>query len=191
MSRTQVISAIVLVSLVLGLGTAWLVAQAAAPVDSLQLGAWTTWPNAGTSDTDPYSRARLARHGELPLGAGEGLVLYATGDGNGRALRGSCTYFVDGQTPPARLWTLGLEGSAGAPLPGGATITAIGSDAIVRRADGSFQVVVSPKPHPGNWLSSNSGGQIRIVIRLYDTTARTLTELSDISMPDIRRGQCS
>lgn len=191
MSRTQVISAIVLVSLGLGLGTAWLVAQAAAPVDSLQLGAWTTWPNAGTSDTDPYSRARLARHGELPLGAGEGLVLYATGDGNGRALRGSCTYFVDGQTPPARLWTLGLEGSAGAPLSGGATITAIGSDAIVRRADGSFQVVVSPKPHPGNWLSSNGGGQIRIVIRLYDTTARTLTELSDISMPDIRRGQCS
>ena len=180
-----------MVSLLLGLGTAWLAAQAAAPVDSLKLGAWTTWPNAGTLNTDPYSRARLARHGELPLGAGEGLVLFATSDDNGRALRGNCTYFVDGQTPPARLWTLGLEKSAGTPMPSESTITAIGSDAIVRHHDGSFRVVVSSKPHPGNWLASDGTGQLRIVVRLYDTTARTLTELSDISMPEIRQGQCS
>ncbi len=75
-------------------------------------------------------------------------------------------------------------------MPGGATITAIGSDAIVRHYDGSFRVVVSPKPHPGNWLASDGTGQIRIVVRLYDTTARTLTELSDISMPDVLQGQC-
>jgi hypothetical protein len=190
MSRTQVISAIIIISLALGLGTAWLAAQAAAPVDSMQLGAWTTWPNAGTSESDPYSRARLARHGELPLGAGEGLVLYATRDENGRALRGNCVYFVEGQTPPARLWTLGLESAAGNPLPGSANVTAIGSDAIVRRNDGSFLVVVSPRPYPGNWLTSDGTGPIRIVVRLYDTTARTLTELSDITMPAIRPGTC-
>ena len=106
-----------MVSLMLGLGTAWLAAKAAAPVDSLKLGAWTTWPNAGTLDTDPYSRARLARHGELPLGAGEGLVLYATNDDSGRAIRAECTYMIDGQTPPARLWTLGLENAAGGVWP--------------------------------------------------------------------------
>ena len=159
-------------------------------MDSLKLGAWTTWPNAGTLDTDPYSRARLARHGELPLGAGEGLVLYATSDDSGRAIRAECTYMIDGQTPPARLWTLGLENAAGVPLPGGRTVTAIGGDAIVRRADGSFQVVVSPLPHPGNWLASAGTGPIRIVVRLYDTTARTLTELSDISMPNVRQQEC-
>ena len=30
-------------------------------VDAITLGPWQAWPNAGTEDVDPYSRARLAR----------------------------------------------------------------------------------------------------------------------------------
>jgi hypothetical protein len=189
-SRSSVIFLIVVVSLGLGLGSAWIAARAAAPIDSLKLGSWSTWPNAGTADTDPYSRARLARNGELPLGAGEGLALYAKGDADGKALRGQCTYVIEGQTPPARLWTLGLETPDGKPLPTRENITAIGSESIVRQSDGSFQIVVSPRPQPGNWLSSAGAGDIRVVVRLYDTTARTLTQLTDFSVPDIRLRSC-
>jgi hypothetical protein len=189
-SRSTVIIFIVLVSLGLGLGSAWIAARAAAPVDSLRLGSWSTWPNAGTADTDPYSRARLARNGELPLGAGEGLALYAKGDASGKVLQGRCTYVIEGQTPPARLWTLGLETPDGRPLPAGQNITAVGSESVVRQSDGSFQIVVSPRPQAGNWLSSAGAGDIRFVVRLYDTTARTLTQLTDFSVPDIRLRSC-
>lgn len=184
-SRPVVIIGIVLVSLGLGLGSAWLAAKAAAPIDSLRLGSWSTWPNAGTSKTDPYSRARLARHGELPLGAGEGLALYAREDADGAPLRSRCTYAITGQTPPARLWTLGLESFAGEPLRVGPNVTAVGSETIVRRSDGSFEITVSPAAQPGNWLTSEGAEKYRVVVRLYDTTARTLTELTDISMPEI------
>lgn len=190
MSRSTVIALIVLISVGLGLGSAWMAARAAAPIDSHTLGSWSTWPNAGTADTDPYSRARLARNGELPLGAGEGLALYAANDGNGRTLSGRCTYEIEGQTPPARLWTMGLETPEGRPLPAKRTMTAIGSESVVRQSDGSFRIVVSPRPQAGNWLSSAGAGDIRVVVRLYDTTARTLTELTDFSVPDIRLRGC-
>jgi len=189
-SRLTVISLIAAVSLALGLGSAWMAAKATAPVDSLRLGSWSTWPNAGTEETDPYSRARMARNGELPLGAGEGLALYAEIDSDGAPLSGDCTYLIEGQTPPARLWTLGLETQDGQPLAAVDTITAIGSDSIVRLADGSFRIVVSPLPRAGNWLSSAGAGRIRIVVRLYDTTARTLTELTDFSVPNVTRESC-
>lgn len=190
MSRLAVISLIAVVSLVLGLGSAWMAARATAPVDSLRLGSWSTWPNAGTEETDPYSRARMARNGELPLGAGEGLALYAETDAGGKKLTGNCTYLIEGQTPPARLWTLGLETAAGQPLAAGETVTAVGSDSIVREADGSFRIVVSPVPRAGNWLSSAGADNVRIVVRLYDTTARTLTELTDFSVPDVTLRSC-
>ncbi|HSM42843.1 MAG TPA: DUF1214 domain-containing protein [Afifellaceae bacterium] len=190
MSRLTVISLIAAVSLALGLGSAWMAAKATAPVDSLRLGSWSTWPNAGTEETDPYSRARMARNGELPLGAGEGLALYGEIDSDAAPLNGECTYLIEGQTPPARLWTLGLETQGGQPLAAVDTITAIGSDSIVRLADGSFRIVVSPLPRAGNWLSSAGAGRIRIVVRLYDTTARTLTELTDFSVPNITRESC-
>jgi hypothetical protein len=191
-TRSVVFIVIVLTSLGLGLASAWLAAQAAAPIDSLQLGSWSTWPNAGTANTDPYSRARLARHGELPLGAGEGLALYASSDDRGNPLLGRCAYVVEGQTPPARLWTLTLEMTSA--VAAGLNRSAIGSDKIVRNADGSFEIAIAPAPKPGNWLTSadavRSANNMRIVVRLYDTTARTLTELTDFSMPSIRLRSC-
>ena len=83
------------------------------PIDAITLGPWQAWPNAGTEDVDPYSRARLARTGEIPLGSGEGLTLLAQTDDAGRALTARCDYRIVGQTPPARLWTLTLENAQG------------------------------------------------------------------------------
>ena len=63
------------ISLGLGLWSAWLAVRSPSPIDAITLGPWQAWPNAGTEDVDPYSRARLARTGEIPLGSGEGLTL--------------------------------------------------------------------------------------------------------------------
>src|SRR5688572_23413496 len=65
------------ISLGLGLWSAWLAVRSPSPIDAITLGPWQAWPNAGTKDVDPYSRARLARTGEIPLGSGEGLTLLA------------------------------------------------------------------------------------------------------------------
>jgi len=175
----------------IGIYSAYLTLRDLAPVDTIESGAWKGWPRAGTDDEDPYSRARLARTGELALGSSEGLKLLARTDDGGHDLSGTCRYVVHGQLPAARLWTLAVETEAGANLPTPSRgVRAIGSDQIVRNADGSFDVTLAPSPQPGNWLSTEGSGDIRLAARLYDTTARTVTALTDFSVPSIVEEVC-
>ncbi|MYZ50487.1 DUF1214 domain-containing protein [Propylenella binzhouense] len=176
-------------AILLGGGTAYLAVRSPAPLDVLSAGPWKAWPRAGTADGDPYSRARLARTGEIPLGSGEGLEISTETDSSGAPLRARCDYRVAGQTPTARLWTAAVEPPEGEPgVPGRAR--AIGSDAILRRPDGSFELVVSPAPHAGNWISSAGMDRFRIVMRLYDTTARVDTAIASLVMPDVVAEGC-
>jgi hypothetical protein len=178
-------------ALALGLWSAWLTVRSPAPIDTMSFGAWQAWPNAGTTNADPYSRARLARTGEIPLGSGEGLMLIALSDDLGRALSSECSYRIEGQTPPARLWTLTLEDPDGRIVPGPEGWAALGSDVLLREADGSFEVVLARLPRPGNWISTAEAERFRVVIRLYDTNARTGTALTTLSMPRIVRTACA
>jgi len=177
--------------LALGLWSAWLAVRSPAPVDTIALGAWQAWPNAGTSDADPYSRARQARTGEIPLGSGEGLMLLALTDDSDEPLVAACDYTITGQTPPARLWTLALENPDGHAIGMRDGAAALASDTLLRTADGSFAIALSQKPQGGNWISTEEAERFRVVIRLYDTTARTGTELTTLEMPSITRGSCA
>jgi hypothetical protein len=173
-----------------GLASTWLAVRSPTPVDVIQSGPWAAWPRAGTPEGDPYSRARLARSGELPLGSGEGLAVIAASDDGGEPLRGDCDYRVEGQMPAARLWTLAVERADGLPLPSTSVRRAIGSDSVLRANDGVFSIAVSPRPQAGNWLSGQGAQEIRLVARLYDTTARAVTPLTRLVMPRITRERC-
>jgi hypothetical protein len=175
----------------LGLWSAWLTVRSPAPIDTIELGAWQAWPNAGTDAADPYSRARLARTGEIPLGSGEGLALLALTDDSGEPLTAACDYKIVGQTPPARLWTMALEAPDGRFIKSRAGVSALGSDTLLRDSDGSFEIVLSAHPRTGNWLSTEDAAHFRIIVRLYDTTARTGTELTTLFMPRVTREQCT
>ena len=178
-------------ALALGLWSAWITVRSPAPVDTIRLGVWQAWPNAGTSDADPYSRARLARTGEIPLGSGEGLMLLALTDDTEDQLVSACDYTIAGQTPPARLWTVTLEDQDGHSVGMRDGVAALASDTLLRTDDGSFRIVLSTRPQGGNWISTEEAERFRIVIRLYDTTARTGTELTTLEMPKITRGLCA
>jgi hypothetical protein len=178
-------------SLALGLWSAWLAVRSPAPVDTITLGVWQAWPNAGTMDADPYSRARLARTGEIPLGSGEGLMLLALTDDAGDPLVKACDYAISGQTPPARLWTVALENQDGHVVGERENVAALGSDTLLREPDGSFVIVLSARPQGGNWISTAKADRFRVVVRLYDTTARTGTELTTLEMPEITRRRCA
>jgi hypothetical protein len=175
----------------LGLWTAWLAVRSPAPIDTIKLGAWQAWPNAGTADADPYSRARLARTGEIPLGSGEGLVLLALTDDSGEPLTSTCDYRIVGQTPPARLWTVALEDTDGHVVEDPAGPSALASDSLLRAPDGSFAIALSSHPRTENWIATGGAQRFRVVVRLYDTTARTGTELTTLFMPRIRREGCA
>ena len=83
----------------IGLGATWVTATRGTDLATLTIGAWTARPKNGTADVDPYSRATIARSGELPLGAGDGVAFLATTDDRKRPLDGRCDVVVSGVTP--------------------------------------------------------------------------------------------
>src|SRR5262249_22204735 len=139
---------------------------------------------------DPYSLAMLARTGEVPLGAGEGLSFTAEDDASGALLSGTCAYDVVGQTPPARLWTLTAYDEEGRLMVNVAHRPGFHSREILRDADGDFTIHVSPTVTPGNWLPVAPVENFRLVLRLYDTPLTTGNQLAELSMPVIHKVGC-
>ena len=83
----------------IGLGATWFTLTRGVAFGSLTIGAWTAWPKSGSVDIDPYSRASIARTGELPIGTGDGVAFYAHTDDTGNELDGRCMFSVTGMTP--------------------------------------------------------------------------------------------
>src|SRR3954452_13979006 len=104
--RLVFISTIVLLlASTIGLGATWMTSTRGTNFGAITIGAWTARPRSGTSEIDPYSRASVARSGELPIGTGDGITFIAATDDKGRTLDGRCDVVLSGSTPPARFWT--------------------------------------------------------------------------------------
>lgn len=184
------IAVAVIIATIIGVSTAWIAVGHGRIFGAVTIGAWTAWPSAGGPDADPYAVAMLARTGEVPLGAGEGLAFMATTDDGGEPLSGVCDYLVTGQTPPARLWTLTAYDAEGRLTRNAARRNGFHSREILRHPDGTFDIAVSPDVEPGNWLPVSPTGRIQLVLRLYDTPLTTATEFVGLDMPRIEKAQC-
>ena len=159
---------------------------------ALTLGQWTAWPKAGGVDADPYTKARVAAEGAVPLGAAEGIAFHGSSDDSGRPLRLECTYRIAGQTPQARFWTLTAERANGRAIrrANGEAATLISRD-ILRRRSGDFELLASATLQSGNWLELAGSGEFALVFRLYDTQIGTASGLFEPSMPSLTLMGCS
>lgn len=152
----------------------------------LQLGAWNAYPAAGTTEADPYSKARAARKAYLALGTAEGLPFYARRDSNGRELRRGCSYSLSGFTPSARFWTLYPANTDLEPIkPRAGLQPALHSREVLYEHDGSVKITISPDASPDNWLPVEDAGNFVLVMTLYDTPAASSSGLVDLVMPRI------
>ncbi len=159
---------------------------------AITIGAWTAWPKTGTSDIDPYARAAIARSGELPIGSGDGVAFFASSDDTGRPLDGRCVVTLSGTTPAARFWTVTLYDLDGRLIPNPADRYGFTSQEIARRADGTFEIAVSPRARPGNWLPTGGIDRYVVVLRLYDTPVGVATRTAkDAPMPAVAAGACT
>jgi hypothetical protein len=158
---------------------------------AIHIGAWTAWPKTGTADIDPYARAAIARSGELPIGSGDGVAFFASSDDTGKSLDGRCTVTISGTTPSARFWTLTLYDLDGRLVPNAVDRYGFTSQEIARRTDGSFEIAVSARARPGNWLPTGGIDRYVVVLRLYDTPVGVATRTAkDAPMPAVGQGSC-
>jgi hypothetical protein len=174
-----------------GLGATYFALTRGAAFGALTIGSWTAWPKTGTTDADPYARASVARSGQLPIALGDGLAFLAKTDDKGRKLDGRCEVIISGATPAARFWTLTLYNPAGELVPNSINRYDFTSQEIIRRADGSFEIVVAPRASPGNWLPTGGVERYILALRFYDTAVGVATkEGREIPMPSVMTRSC-
>lgn len=181
--------------LVLGLGIGGALSWAAIRTDqgigAASVGQWTTWPSSGRPDSDPYTKARVAAGGEIPLGAAEGLSFVIREDETGQKLRPQCTYELQGKTPPARLWTLTYQRLDDEAVDTIATeATVLSSNQVIRDHDGAIDIAIGPSLSSGDWLHTSGNGFFVVLMRFYDTPLTGTGALDGIDMPSLNRVAC-
>lgn len=174
-----------------GAGSVWYALGTIGGLGALTIGGWTAYPQAGTGNADPYSKARIAREAELPLGRAEGLAFTADRDSGNAPLRRDCIYRVEGDIPPARFWTLHAADPGNRALPPvGARAQGVSSVGAMREADNSVVVTVGAKPAPMNWLAIAGEGPMTLVLTLYDTPVTSDESIAEIELPQVLRSAC-
>jgi hypothetical protein len=185
------LTAVVVVGSLLGSLFTYLAIQPVTGFGVVAVGPWTFRPKIGAAAIDPYARAMLARSGELPLGAAEGLSFLAQSDSSGILFDAGCDYRVTGAIPRARYWTLSLNSVEGDLVANAAERYGFTSAEILRSAGGGFEIFVSRQARAGNWLPIGHNASFVLVLRLYDTTIDTRSAVPDAAgMPRIEKMHC-
>ncbi len=118
-------------------------------------------------------------------------MFVARTDDGGKRLDGRCEVAITGVTPAARFWTLTLYNPAGELVPNSINRYAFTSQEIVRRGDGSFEIVVAPRATPGNWLPTGGVERYTLALRFYDTAVGVATkEGREVPMPAVKTRSC-
>jgi hypothetical protein len=179
------------VATVVGLGLTFFALTRGAAFGGLAIESWTAWPKTGTIEADPYARAEIARTGRLPTALGDGVSFTVHADDNGKSLDGRCDVVLEGVTPAARFWTLTLYNANGELVANSVNRYGFTSQEIVRRSDGSFEIVVGPRANAGNWLPTGGVERYTLVLRLYDTAVGVSTKAGrEVPMPAVTTRSC-
>ena len=158
---------------------------------SIHNGAWITWPSAGGTDADPYTRAHFAAHGHLPLTVFEAVSFRANSDDDGLLLDQSCEYVVEGRAFKARWWSLTAYNTDRTLMKNPADRHSFNSRSVIYSDPGEFKIVLARTPRPDNWLPLTSTGGFQLTLRLYNPDADTRNNLHAVDLPKIRKVACS
>lgn len=157
-----------------------------------QFGPWRTYPKRGTEDADPYSKARMAREGIIPLGAAEGAQFIATTDSSGGQLQLDCAYRIEGKIPAARYWTLYPADKNDAPVRSSLSgaFNGLQSRQVLRDSVGNAVIQIGPAPLAGNWIPTSGAGPMILVLTLYDSAITSDLADGEVELPRIEREGC-
>ena len=180
------------IAIVGGGASVWYTLQAQESIGAVTIGEWTAFPDIGTPDADPYSKARIAREGDLALGRAEGLSFVAQRDSGGEILQRECEYRIEGPVPSARFWTIYAADPSDAVIGSGKLrAAALHSYQLLRLADNSVSISVGAHPSPGNWLALSGTGRMTLVLTFYDTPIASSTGVADVNLPRIVKVGCN
>ena len=195
MLRFLVWLAAAVAGVVLGLGSALFMAGLWPDANRLAFGnvdvdGWRGDFAAGSEAADPYTRARIARHGLLALAKTEAVYLTRNTDSGGAPLSNRCHYRLSGGPMPAGWWSVTLYDGLSM-LPAN-TDNALSIDAG-RVGQGDWSALIAPqRPDDGTpWISSRGAETFDLTLRLYMPSAALLADPNAaLVAPRIERISC-
>lgn len=156
----------------------------------VDVGGWRSDFAVGSEVADPYTRARVARHGLLALAKTEAVYFTRSADDAGAPLREACSYRLTGGAMPAQWWSVTLyDGQSMLPAN---TDNALSINAEMF-GDGAWTAVVaSQRPAGGGaWISSRGAGNFDLTLRLYVPDPALLANpAKTLAPPTITRLEC-
>jgi hypothetical protein len=180
----------------LGLGSAlWMAGlwpqRSSMAFGDVEVRGWRSDFAIGSDTADPYTRARVARHGLLALAKSEAVYFTRATDEAGAPLREGCTYRLSGGPMPAGWWSVTLY-DAQSMLPAN-TDEALSIDAS-RAGGGAWSAVIAPERPAGEklWISSRGAETFDLTLRLYMPSRALLTAPNAaLAPPRIERLSCA
>lgn len=156
----------------------------------VDVGGWRSDFAIGSKAADPYTRARVARHGLLALAKSEAVYFTRATDEAGEPLREACRYRLTGGAMPAGWWSVTLyDGQSMLPAN---TDKALSIDAG-RAGQGTWAALIAPqRPDDGTpWISSRGAETFDLTLRLYMPSAALLADPNAaLTPPRIARISC-
>lgn len=175
------------------------------PLDfgDVDIDGWRSDFAIGSEAADPYTRARVARHGLLALAKSEAVYFTRTTDDAGQPLTEDCTYQLGVFAIPAAWWSITLYDSESL-LPmnedDALSVNADQDGATIPIVNEGFPVplnvtVSAHKPDgKGLWISSRNAGAFDLTLRLYQPDLDELEggaeTIHSFSLPSIQRISC-
>lgn len=180
----------ILLVLLLGLGSAWVMTSDKWVRFEMRNGPWegTRW--MGRSDAGPYLKAYIARIAWFGLPAEESVYFIAKTDSDGRPLDPACAYVVSGGAIDTRWWSITVYKDLHW-IRNPQNRYSYSKSSLGDEAQTAWELHVSETPGGRHWLpSSTAPGDLSFVLRLYNPSPALLAEPASAAFPRITRGNC-
>lgn len=168
-----------LCGLAAALWSAGMIGPGVAMGGQVNVNGWTSDWTIGSKAANPWTRARVARHGLLALNKDEAVYFTKAVDDAGDRLLEGCDYRVQGGAMPAQWWSITLYNSKSY-LPDN-TDNALSfdlTDAAGTADPSTWSFVVSPSSSASGegWVSSRGAGTFDLTLRLYKPGADLIAD---------------
>jgi hypothetical protein len=188
--------AVFAVALLLGIGSARYMIEEGSPLTTNHVGPWASWVSEGNPNTDPYTKAHLARSGRLPLTSTTARYFVAHVDSAGDELSSACEYSIEGSALNARWWSIALYDEHGSLIDNPPQRWSFNSEETIRRSDGTYHINLARNARPENWLPTGDGPAHNLVLmlRVYgprDIDTSGIGQIPDDRLPKIERKACN
>lgn len=168
-----------LCGLAAALWSAGMIGPGVAMGGQIDVSGWTSDWTIGSKAANPWTRARVARHGLLAPNKDEAVYFTKAVDDAGDRLIEDCDYRVYGGAMPAQWWSITLYNSKSY-LPDN-TDNALSFDLTDAASGGDpsiWSFVVSPSSSTSGegWVSSRGAGTFDLTLRLYKPDADLIAD---------------